>query len=98
VFRVYLICVVIAAAIAVRYTFACYIRPFADCRRCDGLGKTRRKLARSWRPCRRCRSTGKRLRHGRRAFNYLTKTRRTAKAADRTTSSTRPTISTGNRR
>jgi hypothetical protein len=95
VFRVYLICVVIAAAIAARYIFACYIRPFADCRRCDGLGKTRRKLGRSWRPCRRCRSTGKRLRHGRRVFNYLTTTRRTAKAA---TTTARPTVSTGHRR
>ncbi len=78
-FRLVLLGLLVAAALAGRYALACWWRPFRDCRRCGGLGKTRKRAGRrGWKPCRRCRTTGKRLRAGRAVFNYLSATRRAA--------------------
>ena len=76
--RLTMIAILAVAALSARYALVCWWRPFRDCRRCAGLGKTRRRYRRSWKPCRRCRTTGKRLRAGRAAFNYLSATRRAA--------------------
>jgi hypothetical protein len=77
-FRLLLLALLILAALAGRYALLCWWRPFRDCHRCGGLGKTRKHGRRAWKPCRRCRTTGKRLRAGRKAFNYLSATRRAA--------------------
>lgn len=55
----------------VGYLLACWIWPFAACRRCDGDGKFRSPSGKAWRPCRKCRGTGARLRIGRRVWNYI---------------------------
>ncbi|GGQ77643.1 hypothetical protein GCM10010166_54500 [Couchioplanes caeruleus subsp. azureus] len=68
------------------YGMWCWIKPFADCDRCDGRGTSPRRLSDWWRyhsrppapraargarQCPRCRGTGLRLRLGRRAANHL---------------------------
>jgi DnaJ-class molecular chaperone len=53
------------------YAVACWVWPFADCRKCRGAGRRRSPTGRAFRTCRRCKGDGKRLRTGRRVFNYL---------------------------
>jgi hypothetical protein len=95
-----MIIAIICVALLVRYALVCYLAPFRDCRRCDGLGRIRPRtgLRRAVRPCRRCRATGKRLRAGRHVLNYLSATRRAARTAEHTRTATPPTASTGPRR
>ncbi|MFJ9826030.1 hypothetical protein ACIRSU_16895 [Streptomyces sp. NPDC101160] len=56
------------------YALLCAVSPFADCRKCRGLG-SKVVLDRKGRPkrdktCRRCKGRGKRLRLGRRLHNH----------------------------
>jgi hypothetical protein len=97
VFRLYSIAAVLVAAALLRYAAICWVQPFRDCHRCDGLGHTRNRTGRARKPCRRCRTTGKRLRAGRHVANYLTATRRAAKTADHTTTTSRATTSSPRR-
>lgn len=53
------------------YAVACWIWPFAACRKCDGAGKHRSPTGKAWRKCRRCKGSGGRVRTGRKAFNWL---------------------------
>jgi hypothetical protein len=89
VFRLYSIAALLVAAALLRYAAVCWVQPFRDCRRCDGLGHARSRTGRVSKPCRRCRTTGKRLRAGRHVANYLSATHRAAKTADRTTTTSR---------
>lgn len=62
----------IIAGYAACYTVACWLFPWANCRRCGGDGKLRNPLARhTFRLCARCDGTGRRVRIGRRIFEYL---------------------------
>ncbi len=63
--------VIVAAA----YAFVCVVTPFARCRRCEGSGKFRKPVGRTWHPCKRCHGSGHRLRWGRHVSNYLHRTR-----------------------
>lgn len=56
---------------AVGYLLLCWIWPFANCRRCSGLGKRRALVGRGFRHCPRCDGTGQRLRPGRHVLNHL---------------------------
>jgi hypothetical protein len=100
VFRLYTIAALLVAAALLRYAAVCWVAPFRDCRRCDGLGRIRSRTGRACKPCRRCHTTGKRLRAGRHIGNYLTTTRRAAKTADRahTATTNQAASSTGPRR
>jgi hypothetical protein len=60
------------------YAFACWLRPYRACRRCEGSGKRRSRSGRAWRPCRPCNETGQRLRFGRRLANWVVKLHRDA--------------------
>lgn len=53
------------------YVFACWLWPYANCRRCKGSGKRRSPTGRAYRKCPRCKGTGRRLRTGRWVFNKL---------------------------
>ena len=53
------------------YVVACWIWPFAACRKCDGSGKFRSPSGRAWRLCRRCKGSGKRVRYGVRIAEWL---------------------------
>ncbi|MET7618815.1 hypothetical protein [Streptomyces sp. NPDC005408] len=62
------------------YSARCWLSPFGDCRKCDGMGhafKTDRKghLKRG-KDCRRCHATGKRIRIGRWLYNRAARTYR----------------------
>lgn len=46
------------------YVIACWIWPFAACRRCKGAGKFRSPSGRAWRNCKRCKGSGRRVRFG----------------------------------
>lgn len=101
--RTPMILTVIVLALTIRYALVCWLSPFAPCRRCRGLGKTRTRLSRTWRPCAYCRATGLRLRPGRHLINYLLAARlaeRTARRAQtRRANNIRPTDpTTGPRR
>jgi hypothetical protein len=75
---------VLAAAFLLIVTFGyivkCWLSPFGDCRKCDGMGhdfKTDRKgKAKRGRDCRRCDATGKRIRVGRWIYNRAARTYR----------------------
>lgn len=56
---------------AAGYLAACWLFPFAACRRCDGSGKKRSPSGRAWRRCKRCKGTGARLRIGRKITNRM---------------------------
>src|SRR5215467_2019539 len=96
--RLYLLATIAALALATRYALLCWLAPFADCHRCHGTGHVRPRLGLRRRPCRHCRGTGKRLRAGRHVANYLTATRRAARAAEHMRTTTTPTAPTGARR
>ncbi|MGW4638031.1 hypothetical protein ACWEN6_05870 [Sphaerisporangium sp. NPDC004334] len=53
-----------------RYAAACYVKPFARCRRCKGKRRKPNRIGRGWHDCRHCNGTGLRLRIGRHAWNY----------------------------
>lgn len=53
------------------YVLACWIWPFAACRRCDGAGRFRSPTGRAWRNCKRCKGSGKRVRFGVRVAEWL---------------------------
>lgn len=58
--------------ITLGYLLACWLWPFAACRRCHGSGKRRALIGRySFGLCRRCHGDGYRLRVGRHVLNYL---------------------------
>jgi hypothetical protein len=57
--------------LTLRYVLACWIRPFATCRKCGGKRHLPNRIGRGWHDCRRCNGTGLRLRWGRRAFTYF---------------------------
>ena len=63
--------------LTVGYAGACYLRPFARCRRCHGERAVKGTLGdrilrgQSIRRCPRCSGTGLRLRWGRRFYNNL---------------------------
>lgn len=59
------------AAVVAGYAFACWVWPFAPCKKCDGNGKKRSPSGRAFRMCKRCKGTGRRTRTGRRIFNWL---------------------------
>ncbi|MEV6331463.1 hypothetical protein [Streptomyces sp. NPDC051909] len=56
------------------YALLCMASPFADCRKCRGLGYKvvldRKDRPKRDKPCRRCKGRGKRLRIGRRLHNH----------------------------
>jgi hypothetical protein len=51
------------------YALACWVRPVAPCRACDGNGRLRTPSGRAWLRCPACQGVGARIRAGRRAFN-----------------------------
>jgi hypothetical protein len=53
------------------YVIACWIWPFAACRKCEGAGKFRSPSGRAWRNCKRCKGSGKRVRGGVRVAEWL---------------------------
>jgi hypothetical protein len=54
------------------YVLNCAVRPFGNCRRCQGTGKLYSKIfTRSFRLCPRCEGSGRRVRIGRRVYEYL---------------------------
>jgi hypothetical protein len=61
----------IAAVAAGLYLASCAVWPFANCRRCHGIGRFHSHSGRAWRSCRRCKGTGARLRLGRRVINHF---------------------------
>lgn len=64
---------VLLLLVVIAYAGRCWISPFGDCRRCEGIGyslkEDRHGQMKRGKPCRRCRTTGKRLRIGRRIHN-----------------------------
>lgn len=74
--------IAILAALALGYAVSCAVRPYRDCRLCDGKGhhraKSNRKLSR---PCWWCKGAGKRLRYGRRLWNRARRVHRDARVA-----------------
>ncbi|MFF2512750.1 hypothetical protein [Streptomyces sp. NPDC058086] len=62
------------------YSAKCWLSPFGDCRKCDGMGhafKTDRKgRLKRGKDCRRCQATGKRIRIGRWIYNRAARTYR----------------------
>ncbi|MFJ4829874.1 hypothetical protein ACIP79_08160 [Streptomyces sp. NPDC088747] len=64
-------CVALAGWLAY-YLVLCVVRPFGQCRRCDGSGEVERW--RTTRTCPRCRGKRLRLRIGRRAHNAWRRT------------------------
>ncbi|MCX4610717.1 hypothetical protein [Streptomyces mirabilis] len=75
---------VLATAFLLTITFGygakCWLSPFGDCRKCDGMGhafKTDRKgRLKRGKDCRRCQATGKRIRVGRWIYNRAARTYR----------------------
>ncbi len=65
---VIIVAVLLATAL---YLLACWIWPFAACRKCDGLGRFHSWWGGSWRKCRRCKGSGERLRFGHRVVNAI---------------------------
>jgi len=65
----------IAGAVVGGYLASCAIWPFANCRKCHGLGRFHAPSGRAWRRCRRCKGTGARLRIGRRLINHVRRLR-----------------------
>ncbi|MFE0455360.1 hypothetical protein ACFW2D_29660 [Streptomyces sp. NPDC058914] len=67
-------------AVTFCYVVKCWLSPFGDCRKCDGMGhgfKTDRKgKTRRGKDCRRCDATGKRIRVGRWIYNRAARTYR----------------------
>jgi hypothetical protein len=53
------------------YVVACWIWPFAACRKCDGAGKFQSPSGRAWRNCKRCKGSGKRVRGGVRVAEWM---------------------------
>jgi hypothetical protein len=53
------------------YVIACWIWPFAACRKCDGAGKFASPSGRAWRNCKRCKGSGKRVRGGVRVAEWF---------------------------
>ena len=53
------------------YALACWVRPFARHRRCQGTGTRHTLILRRLRMCRRCKGSGLVLRRGRAVFNYF---------------------------
>ncbi|MFI5935769.1 hypothetical protein [Actinoplanes sp. NPDC051494] len=66
-------------ALTLGYAVACWIWPFKNCRKCDGLGKKRSPSGRAFRLCRRCSGTGRRMRAGRWIYNHLSSIRRASR-------------------
>jgi hypothetical protein len=58
------------------YAAACWLWPFARCRRCDGSGKRPSPSGRAWRRCDRCRGSGEWLRLGARVLGSGRRRRR----------------------
>lgn len=69
-----------AAVWAVSYVFACWMWPFANCRKCEGKGRRRSPTGRAFRRCPKCKGTGRRLRTGRWIFNKLSLLREDARS------------------
>jgi hypothetical protein len=70
---------VIAGCLALAgYAVACWVRPVAPCRACDGNGRLRTPSGRAWLRCTACDGVGARIRAGRRAFNTTRRVRRDA--------------------
>ncbi|WP_279582232.1 hypothetical protein [Fodinicola feengrottensis] len=61
------------------YLLTCWTWPFANCRRCGGLGKRLSPSGRTFRECPRCGGSGSKLRAGRYLINHLLANRRTAR-------------------
>lgn len=61
----------LAAVAVVFYLGSCWVWPYANCRRCHGIGRFHSHSGRAWRPCHRCKGTGARLRTGRRVINHF---------------------------
>ena len=57
---------------ALYYAALCLLKPFAECRKCDGIG--RREIRGKVKRCRRCRGKRYRLRYGRRLHNHWRRT------------------------
>ncbi len=53
------------------YALACWVRPFARHRRCQGSGTRHTLILRRLRMCRRCKGSGLVLRGGRAVYNYF---------------------------
>lgn len=53
------------------YALACYVWPFARCKRCTGTGTRPSPSGKAFRVCRKCKGRGRRIRTGRRVFNWL---------------------------
>ncbi|MFJ4981507.1 hypothetical protein ACIP6X_40385 [Streptomyces coeruleorubidus] len=62
------------------YGFKCWLSPFGDCRKCDGMGHAlntdRKGRLKRGKDCRRCHATGKRIRVGRWIYNRAARTYR----------------------
>ncbi|MEV5607140.1 hypothetical protein [Streptomyces sp. NPDC052225] len=60
-------------AITLGYGVTCWLSPFGDCRKCNGVGHLikfdRKGTAKRGKTCRRCRGIGKRIRVGRHLYN-----------------------------
>ncbi|MGF1663344.1 MAG: hypothetical protein ACFCVG_12920 [Kineosporiaceae bacterium] len=70
---------VVAGCLALAgYALACWVRPVAACRTCDGNGRVRTPSGRAWLRCNACDGGGARIRTGRRAFNTSRRVRRDA--------------------
>ncbi|GAA4198633.1 hypothetical protein [Actinocatenispora rupis] len=65
----------VVALIVGGYLASCAVWPFANCRKCKGLGRFHAPSGRAWRRCRRCKGTGARLRTGRRVINHFRRLR-----------------------
>ncbi|TKA09523.1 hypothetical protein [Actinacidiphila oryziradicis] len=67
-------------AVTLCYAGLCAVQPFADCRRCHGMGHatktTRRGTLKRGKDCRHCKATGKRIRTGRHLYNLWRRTHR----------------------
>ena len=62
---------VVAPFAGAGYMVACWLWPFAACRKCEGAGKFKTSSGRALRKCRRCKGSGERLRLGRKIWNYI---------------------------
>ncbi|KOT92087.1 hypothetical protein ADK70_16510 [Streptomyces rimosus subsp. pseudoverticillatus] len=67
-------------AVTLGYIVKCWLSPFGNCRKCNGMGyelKTDRKgRLKRGKDCRRCHTTGKRIRVGRWIYNRAARTYR----------------------
>lgn len=66
--------------ITLSYIVRCWLSPFGDCRKCEGMGHDlttdRKGRLKRGRDCRRCDATGKRIRVGRWIYNRAARTYR----------------------